>query len=338
MKKYLLPKEGNFYKANLHCHSTVSDGAMTPEEIKEHYMKNGYSIVAYTDHEVLVPHPELADEDFLPLNGYEFQLLQEGEGDIRTRKCCHICLIAIDPENVKQVCHHRSKYVWGNAHKYKNVIQFDETAPDYERIYSTEGVNDVMKKGMDNGFFITYNHPSWSQENYSDYMGYHYIHAMEIYNHASAKGGYPEYNEKEYDDMLRGNKRIFCTAADDNHKLESCCGGFVMIKADKLEYRAVMAALVAGNFYASQGPLIHNLWFENGKLHIECSDSVEIRLNTGIRRAAMISAKNGEVINSTGFNVAPEDGYVRITVVDSKGKCANTNAYFTDELFDMDRI
>ena len=34
MKKYLLPKEGNFYKANLHCHTTISDGRMTVEETK----------------------------------------------------------------------------------------------------------------------------------------------------------------------------------------------------------------------------------------------------------------------------------------------------------------
>ena len=37
MKKYLLPKCGNDYKANLHCHSTISDGKLTPEEIKEAY-------------------------------------------------------------------------------------------------------------------------------------------------------------------------------------------------------------------------------------------------------------------------------------------------------------
>ena len=46
MKKYLLPEKGQFYKANLHCHSTVSDGHLTPEEIKKHYMAHGYSVVA----------------------------------------------------------------------------------------------------------------------------------------------------------------------------------------------------------------------------------------------------------------------------------------------------
>ena len=34
MKKYLLPETGNFYKANLHSHSTVSDGTLTPAEMK----------------------------------------------------------------------------------------------------------------------------------------------------------------------------------------------------------------------------------------------------------------------------------------------------------------
>ena len=37
MKKYLLANSGHFYKANLHVHTTVSDGQMTPEEIKRIY-------------------------------------------------------------------------------------------------------------------------------------------------------------------------------------------------------------------------------------------------------------------------------------------------------------
>ena len=32
---YLLPKEGTFYKANLHCHTVVSDGDLTPEQVKD---------------------------------------------------------------------------------------------------------------------------------------------------------------------------------------------------------------------------------------------------------------------------------------------------------------
>lgn len=37
--------------------------------MKDHYKKNGYSVVAFTDHDVLIPHQALKDADFLPLNG-----------------------------------------------------------------------------------------------------------------------------------------------------------------------------------------------------------------------------------------------------------------------------
>lgn len=55
MKKYLLPEGGSFYKANLHCHSTLSDGALSPAELKEAYKAKGYSVIAYTDHNILIP-------------------------------------------------------------------------------------------------------------------------------------------------------------------------------------------------------------------------------------------------------------------------------------------
>ena len=36
MKDYdFFPGEGKFYKANLHCHTVISDGKLTKEQIKE---------------------------------------------------------------------------------------------------------------------------------------------------------------------------------------------------------------------------------------------------------------------------------------------------------------
>ena len=67
---WLLPEKGKFYKANLHCHTVLSDGHLTPEGIKEAYQKEGYSIVAYTDHRHYGWHPELMDENFIPLAAY----------------------------------------------------------------------------------------------------------------------------------------------------------------------------------------------------------------------------------------------------------------------------
>ena len=71
MKTYLLPNDKRVFKANLHTHSSVSDGKIIPEELKKLYKENGYGILAITDHEVLVPHPELCDEEFLAMPGYE---------------------------------------------------------------------------------------------------------------------------------------------------------------------------------------------------------------------------------------------------------------------------
>ena len=71
MKKYLLPRLGKFYKANMHTHTNLSDGKLTPEEVKEKYKAKGYSIVAFTDHDALVPHNDLTDQNFLAINGFE---------------------------------------------------------------------------------------------------------------------------------------------------------------------------------------------------------------------------------------------------------------------------
>ena len=63
--KYLIDERKTQYKANLHCHTVLSDGRWTPEQVKEEYKKHGYSIVAITDHEHLVEHHDLTDENIL---------------------------------------------------------------------------------------------------------------------------------------------------------------------------------------------------------------------------------------------------------------------------------
>ena len=130
--------------------------------------------------------------------------------------------------------------------------------------------------------------------------------------------------------MLRCGKKIYCLATDDNHNsVYDCFGGFTMIKSDNLEYKAITDALLKGNFYSSMGPEIHSLTFEDGKIHIKCSEAQDICLNTASRRAERVTGCLTEAV----FDIVPEDEYIRITVTDMKGKKANTNAYFTDELF-----
>ncbi len=333
MKKYLLPENGNFYKANLHCHTTYSDGAMTPEEVKEHYKNNGYSVVAYTDHNILADHSDLADENFLPLLAIEADITEPEF--CSPRKTCHLCMISLEPTNKQILWNRNGRYRHGRSCLTLEEInaKLPEDFKDYTRFYSAKGVQDAIKIAKENGYFVTYNHPTWSQESYNDYVHYDGIDAMEVVNGACVVMGYDEYNIHAYDDLLRTGHKILCIAADDNHNIRHCCVGATVIKADKLEYRTVTKAIEDGNFYATTGPEIHELWFEDGKLHVKCSDAKKITLNTGIRRAGAVYPAEGELLNEAVFTVNPDDVYIRVTVKDANGECAYTNAYFTSELF-----
>lgn len=329
MRRILLDGNKSFYKANLHCHSTISDGTKTPEEIKKLYTEHGYSIVAYTDHDVLLDHSDLCDDEFLALNGYEMEI-NEGCG---LSRCCHLCYIALKKDNLRQVCYHREKYLFGNAPQYKSLLKYDESKPDFEREYTPECINKMIEEGRNNGFFVTYNHPAWSLECYNEYGKYHGMNAMEICNYACVEMGYPDYNEKDYDNILRGGERIFCIAADDNHnRRNDSFGGFTVINAEELDYEKVTKALTDGSFYASEGPEIYNLWYEDGKIHVEGSAVSSIRLNTGVRRTEIVYSENEHGVTSAEFDVNKSDNYVRITLTDFSGKHANTNAYFVDDL------
>ena len=337
MKKMLLDGNLNRYKANLHCHTTVSDGKLSPAEVKELYKKHGYSVVAYTDHDVMIAHDELNDDSFLALHGYEMEITNESYPD-RSNKTCHICLIQRDPNNMKQVCWHRNDYLFGNANLYKEQVQFDENLPDYVRIRTGLGISEMMKMGRDNGFFVTYNHPAWSLETAEDYMHYHGMHAMEICNYGCVIEGYDDYNPGVYDEMLRGGERIFCIAADDNHNERpdgkigcDSCGAFTVIFAEELSYKAVMDALFAGNFYASQGPEIYSMYYEDGRIYLKCSPAVRVFSSTNRRRTWSYYMED-EPLTEVSFRVHDDDKYLRITVVDEYGRHANTIAYWRDDL------
>ena len=337
MRYDLLPVSGSFYKANLHCHSTVSDGAFTPQELKEIYLKKGYSIIAYTDHDVLVPHPELTDDHFLALNGYEMAVFEQGHPDRYHLKTCHFNLIALEPDNLMQVCTNHKKLEYDDVKKNAGLFLYDKTAESYEETYTGACVSDMMLQGRSHGFFVTYNHPTWSGEGYEQYIQYNHMHAMEICNYTCKLEGHDEYNPRVYDDLLRSGKRVFCIATDDNHNsgrsLRDSGGAWTMIKADRLDYRTITKALENGHFYASCGPEIQEFYVEDGCLHVRTSEAVCIRFTFGDRRAVVFHAEDGKMLTSATAEFPSYAGYFRVTVEDAAGKWASSNAWFLDTIF-----
>ena len=162
---------------------------------------------------------------------------------------------------------------------------------------------------------------------------------MEIVNYSSQSIGYEEYNARVFDDMLLSGKAVLCSACDDNHNhgkpgapSYDSFGGFNMIKAKTLTLEDVGKALLEGNFYASEAPLIQELYVEDGKVYIKCSEARSVTLITKTRQNRMICGTfddNGTYtpVTEASFTINPEDGYFRLVVTDACGKHACTQAY-----------
>ena len=200
-----------------------------------------------------------------------------------------------------------------------------------------------MREAREDGFFVTYNHPVWSLESKEEYLRYHGMHAMEIVNYSSVVTGHEEHGGILYDNLLHSGEKIFCVAADDNHNVYDIThpkcdsfGGFTVIKAERLEYGAVSRALLEGSFYASEGPLIRELYYdsEDGRIHIKTTEAVRIVMSTGQRyHNAKTAPLKGETITEATFKLDKgEEEYVRFVVRDREGKEAYTNAYTVGEI------
>ena len=75
-------QEGNWYKGNLHLHTTNSDGSATPEEAVDWYYRNGYDFLCITDHDVITNVEPLTKKDFVLIPGIEFGYTPDEEPDL----------------------------------------------------------------------------------------------------------------------------------------------------------------------------------------------------------------------------------------------------------------
>lgn len=327
MKKYLLPETGNFYKANLHCHTVVSDGIFTPEDVKAAYKAEGYSILAFTDHNIMIDNTHLTEPDFLVLNGVEYNIsMKPYQAPRGSRSSGEFNMIAPTPDT--KLIMYQEKYVaYTRSHAYFDKAMRDENEEPYERYYSPECISDMMTRAREAGFFVSYNHPGYSQENYTVYTKYKGMHAMEILNYGSDYYFNNGYAPQVYDDICKTGNLIYCIAADDNHVEEDRFGGYVMLRADKLDYTTVIEALKNGDFYSSSGAVINDIWYEDGYVHINCENAQSIFLNTGTTLGGCAHANGDEALTTASFKLHSLMKYVRFTVVDKDKNMAWSNAY-----------
>ena len=332
MKKFLFGGKGNFYKGNMHCHSNLSDGRLSPEELKTAYKSKGYSFLAITDHEFVKNNSYLDDTDFLTITSTEIAIKEFP--DVSTLKhfdmrVCHLNLYAKEQNNVYNPCYNSVYDHFSVGEIRDKILKPDK---DFERVYSAEGINEIIRTANENGFFVAYNHPRWSLENYGNYGGYEGLWGVEIFNTSCNVGGLYEYDINVVDDLLRDGKRVFASSGDDNHNFkEDSFGSFVMVNADELKYSKIIDALLNGDFYTSTGPEIYELSVDGDEITVKCSDAQKINFSTLGRRAATVTANDDEYINTAVFSLKDTDGYFRITVIDKFGRRADSQSYFLED-------
>jgi len=339
MKKELLPQNVNWYKANLHNHTTVSDGKLTPEESRDAYKALGYSILAHTDHSVMVSHQNLNQEDFLMLTGVEIDM-EEDNVPAGLRRSRHLCLLSRDP-NMQWVPFKDPSPIPASV-PYEAGCSFG----DLSRAYDYDAMNAVIAACNRMGCLVTYNHPVWSLESYPDYAPLKGLWAMEYRNSAGIGGGFDEDAGIVYQDLLKLGNRIMPVMADDTHDATAPRSGmpvlgrsWTVVGAQKLEYQAVMEALERGDLYSSCGPEIHSLTLEDGILTVTCSPAVRVQMITHARFCRQAWSEKADVEKAEfdisywleNYCTGPE-AFLRLIVTAADGSYATTRAYWYEEL------
>ena len=336
--KYLLPENGNFYKANLHAHSNLSDGRLSPAEMKAAYKERGYSVLCITDHELLINHADLNDPDFLMLTGYELSVTEPADPrGWPFTKTCHMNFYSPRQEYTKYVCFSPDHY---NDHMRESLNEADIPEETYKRTYTPECITEMVRMAHEAGFLCSYNHPDWSLETDAQYLKYKGFDMMELHNHGCAVVGLDEDNAWVYDQMLRAGRRLAASATDDNHNglpidhpQTGSFGGYVWIKAPSLDYEDIWNALRYGDFYAcTGGPEIESLTLEDGVVTLKCAPARQISMQTARRIAPSVRGTDDAPVTEFSYELTGEEEYIRFTVTGTDGHRSQTRAYFIDEL------
>ncbi len=338
MIKELLPTDVNWYRANMHSHSTLSDGHWTPEQMRDAYRQAGYSVLAISDHNVLADHSDLNLPDFLMLTATEYDIMDvdhplpmigaaANPTDVRYLNTIHLNLFSKTPHPADRPAR---RSIWGVHHNC-----FDGTEEEKARcsVYSRDAVNEVIRQANEAGFLVQYNHPNWSRNVREDWLALRGVWSLEILNYATEMLTGGEYCPYVYDDMLSYvDPGIFCSMGDDNHNGggsdRQSFGGSTFIGASELTYEAIIKALETGSFYCSSGredpPRILRLWQEGDAVRVDCTPATNIFF-VGNGRRYMV--RRGDGLTHAHFDLNPEDTWFRIAVRDRFGNTAHTHAY-----------
>ncbi len=284
---------GSWYRANLHAHTTLSDGDLSPEEAAEFYRRAGYQVLAITDHgrvtEVQADRPGL-----LTISGVELQ------GD-RSRQGTHYHIVGL-----------------GVRGRGPAEVPAEAT------------VQDIVDWVLGDGGEAMVAHPYWSGLMAEDIVGVRGCFSLEVYNTGCDLEVLRGFSTVQWDDLLTLGQEYGGVAVDDGHSGAVDHGlGWTMIRSQELSAEAIMEALRRGLYYSSTGPEILDLKAAGGKVSVETSPVRSIALVSAPGLGGRRRAEAGRTITAAEF-VLPPARYCRIEATDGDGKVAWSNPIVLD--------
>ena len=318
-------KDGNWYKGNLHSHTTNSDGKLTPKEAVELYQNNGYHFLCLSEHDRYTDYrDDFNTEDFIILPGLEASaLLINDESNRFCKKLHHIHGILGSSKMQKEAI------LPGLEHM--ELLKPELYYHDWD---GAKTAQDLCDKLQDMGYITIYNHPIWSRVLAQEFTNTIGLNGVEIYNYNTVNESGTGFDTYCWDQMLREGKQIYGFASDDNHNegiFKDSCGGYIMVKANTLSHDDIIENIVAGNFYSTSGPEIYDWGVENGVVYVECSPVNRINfiagnfVNAGI---TVMCDEKEDTMTKASFVLKGIESYVRVECVDIYGKTAWSNALF----------
>lgn len=273
-----------FYKGNTHAHSTQSDGRLSPEEVFEIYHSAGYDFLALTDHWQVTSERDYKGMLVVPGVEYDFSF--------QTQVLHLVCL-------------------YQGAGNGKGVSR----GMSHQRVI--EHVNRV-------GGVAIAAHPAWSLNTPEFLASLDGVEIAEVYNTMSDEPfNGPRGNSESLLDVTAANGKYFnLVAADDSHPYRGeQCVSYVMVQAEELSVPAILEALRAGRFYASQGPEFRSISIENGLISVETSPVSRITFCSNLYWVDD-RCRSGQGLTKEVYRIQPYENFVRIQLTDADGKKA----------------
>lgn len=321
----MFPEQTNWYKGNLHSHTTNSDGTLSVKEAVERYRGQGYAFLCLSDHDIYTDYRAAYNsENFILLPGTE------------------ISAVLFDDKDGYVKMHHMNG-ILGNEEMQKNAPEglFKHMERIEPKIYYggkwdgrkvAEEMADLLKR---HGCFVTYNHPVWSRVEADEFEIKDLYHSLEIYNYSTVDESATGYQTLYWDEMLRKGMRVYADAADDNHNgsYPDNFGGYIMAAAEELTHENILNALLEGNYYSVSGlngPSIKQISIDEKEILVSCSPVERVNIIAGgyVGAGKTILAPQGESITEAHMVLSGTETYIRIECVDKYGNTAWSNPYY----------